>query len=164
MEEEFYISLPAKSKDQSVASLIRHALMSIDTKGQPEQNIGIEHFYLINAYTNDDRPSMYVKYAPLDKDEISRREENLGLREKRNDAADEWPIVFAEDHHSGLAINRLEQRMPVDAEQGNAIKLLSATADTLGRLGEVDVKDLMLHNYLDDDGLERPYVAVYYAS
>jgi hypothetical protein len=164
MDQEFYISLPESSKDQSVVALILHTLSSIDLKGVAEQDVGVEHFYLVNPYISEDRPSAYIKYAPLDKGEIKRRNNNLKLREKYNDSDVEPPIVFAEEHHAGMHINSLVQRLPVHDEQGNAIRLLRETAATLERLGNIEVKDLILHNFLDDDGLEHPYISVYYSS
>jgi len=164
MEEEFYISLPKQNKDQSVAALIRHALAAIKLGNIAQKDIAVEHFYLVSPYVEDDGLSIYAKYAPIDQEGIERRESNLKLRGKHVDTEPVEPIVFAENHHTGMVINSFVQRLPLHDEQGNAIKLLREAANTLERLGDIQVKDLILHDFLDEDGLEHPYVSVHYSS
>src|SRR5579872_2085115 len=136
--DEFYINLPEEAKDQSVPALIRHALAAIDRGDSKEQDIEMEHFYLVGPYSDGDRPGIYAKYAPMSKTDIKFRNDNLKLREQYVDSDSMAPIIFAEDHRTGLRINRMEQRLPLHEEQSNAIRLLRETADTLEKL--VDIK------------------------
>jgi hypothetical protein len=71
-------------------------------------------------------------------------------------------IIFAVPHSNGPPINRFVQRLPTHEEQGNASRLLhDDTASTLQRLNINNVMDLVLRNFLDDDGLEHPYMLMY---
>jgi hypothetical protein len=119
---------------------------------------------VIAPYTDGDRPSVYCKFSALSKDDIKTRDDNLRLREKFVDDNTLDPITYAMPHSEGVAVNRLVQRLPMHEQQGSAIMLLRDTAATLQRLGIDEVMDLVLHNYLDEDGLERPYVSVYFSS
>lgn len=164
MQDEFYISLPADAEDQSVAALIRHALASIDLSGVDEQDISIDHCYLISPYTDEDKPSLYVKYSALDKDSIETRQSVLSTIDDSEDNTG-WPeTIFSLEHGPRLKINRFEQRLTSRNEQGNGIKLLRETAKTLDKLGDVHIKDLVFHDHIDEDGLTYPYITTYYAS
>jgi hypothetical protein len=164
MDKEFYVALPARAKDQTVTALILHALKSVELDGATENDISIEHFYLISPYTDGDKPNIYCSFSAIPKDEIKLRDDNLKLREKYVDATVNEPITFAVPHSPGLPINQFVQRMPLHEEQGNVIRLLRETAGTLQRLDITVVLDLVLHNFLDEDGLEHPYVSVYYST
>lgn len=54
------------------------------------------------------------------------------------------------------------QANPKGAGQESVPELLRRVADTIDRLGDVGISDLILHPALTQDGDERPSITVYY--
>ncbi|MEU4579391.1 hypothetical protein ACBI99_13770 [Nonomuraea sp. ATR24] len=51
---------------------------------------------------------------------------------------------------------------PAGEEQGDVPMLLRRLAGTLEEMGPIDIRDVVFHNDMDDDGASWPFVTVYY--
>lgn len=62
----------------------------------------------------------------------------------------------------GFQTQHFSLNNPQGEDQGDVPTLLRRLAATLEGMGKIEIRDLVLHNDLDDDGDSWPYVTVYY--
>ncbi len=58
-------------------------------------------------------------------------------------------------------VEQFSQANPKGPGQGDVPALLRRVADTLERLGKVEVQDLVLHSEVTEDGFDWPSITVY---
>jgi len=64
---------------------------------------------------------------------------------------------------AGFESQHFSLNNPQGEEQGDIPMLLRRLASTLEEMGRIDIRDLILHNDLDEDGDPWPYITVYFS-
>jgi hypothetical protein len=77
--KSFYIGLAKDAPNQSLAALFNHALSQLkeDTQNKP---FDLAHFELVNPYTENDTPSVFVAYDFLTQSETRNRLAAMTMR------------------------------------------------------------------------------------
>ncbi len=64
----------------------------------------------------------------------------------------------------GFWIKTFSQSQPIGSEQANIPELLRRVSESIEKLGDIEVMDIIFHNEVDSDGMSYPHLSVYYHS
>ena len=157
---QFYISLPVSRSATDIPGLIRHAAQQLH-EDVGEKPITISHFTLVQPYINNSYPSIFVDYVPLTRSQINQRQAAMDSEEKKAEPLLNLDFVKPDD--PTYAYGAFRVRLPQGHFQANSLLLLETTALAIEKLGSVYILDLVYHDYCDEDGINHPYVNVYFA-
>jgi hypothetical protein len=161
-DNSFTIALPDGEDVCNVPMLIRWALKELEAENSKHQ-ILIDTFYLNRPYISSDKPSITADFSIAESDFLQLDARNdISLKETLDPNVPEKKFMY--DLADNKTLNLLVQRMPLGRSQHDAITLLYAIASSIEDLGKVEILDLILHDFLEENGLPRPYVHIYFKS
>jgi hypothetical protein len=148
----------------NVADLLRHGANGL------QEQMDKEPLYLIECYVNhagfeDDKPTFFASYWKREEEDLEREAdihleiETEGRREKPTKE-----VTFVVDPSLHPKLNGFTQRLSQGKEQSDPVKLIRSVADTIDAQTSVHILDVVYHDYMDEDGLNHPYMNVYFTS
>jgi len=142
--EAFYVALPDGDNDHDIPSLIRWALGAIKRR-DPDTAILMSEFLLRQPMRADSKPMIYADYSTEE-----------GISSRQNIAIQ---IDFTEptDENVGCLIAKMSE----GDLQEDGMALLYGVADALEQHKDLEVLDLIYHDFIEDTGMGRPFVRVY---
>lgn len=109
-------------------------------------------------------PSLRVSYIVRNKEMLTLRQDALDFRKEAQAAHKVKEYDFTISRSDTASLNMLEYRLPQSDNQDNSILLIEKLADFLESHKIEQVLDLIYHDFIDDDGIEHPFVRIYYMS
>ncbi len=150
-ESTTYIYSSVSGK-QNVA--LPEVLNSIAETLDQHTDISITHGYLNGKLEkNDGRNQINVEFSKISKNEVL---EINKLRANLQDTDSSNPTT------STRIVNQCVIQLPTGPHQDDIKDLLNKTAEFIKTLDDVIIDDIILHNYMADNLIDRPYVRIYY--
>ena len=145
----------------SAVELLREAAEKVADIG----DVGLISFYLQPRYTEEDNEYIDMEFYTLRKSDIQSRKDSIGLM---HDERYTDPSTFSQRTVLHKSVELLEVWNSTEKPQIDKVSdiatLLNRAAIELEKLGGVEVLDIIMHDCVDGDALNRPYLRIYYTA
>lgn len=160
MAKNIYLQAGNSNVKMSVVELLREAADKVENIG----DVGLVSLYLQPRYAKEDNEYIDMEFYALRKSDIKLRKDSVDLM---HDERYTDPSIFSQEAVLHKAVKLLEvwnspERSQID-KVSDIATLLSRAAVELEKLGIVEVLDIIMHDSVDGDALNRPYIRIYYA-
>lgn len=157
----FNVSLPEWDKPYTLPKLLRHAMKILKETG-PQRPYIHELSVLDADHPYEGTATLSVSYWNKDKDTLAFERERFEFRREHKVALPTKDVTCFPVESAISSLHMLEYRLPQNDSQADTILLVESLADYLEKNKIETICDLILHNQLDDDALDHPFIRVYY--
>lgn len=159
MKKKIYLQAGNSNVKMGAVELLREAAGKVAALG----DVGLISFYLQTRYAEEDNEYIDMEFYTLRKSDVKLRKDSIRLM---LDEKYPSPSVFPQEAISHRTVELLEVWNSIDKQSidqvSNIASLLDRAANELEKLGIIEVRDIIMHDCVDDDALNRPYIRIYY--
>lgn len=136
--------------NKPVPAALREIADNLDDLIEPK----LDKMWMVGAYTHEDNPSIFGTFHARNNDELNFRKDVRALMATR---PRHYPSI-----HEDVKLIEVHNNTDNLDEIDSLAKLIRKAASTLESLGQIKVLDVIAHDFVDDDALNRPYIRIYY--
>ena len=157
--KKVYLQAGNSNVNRSPAELLEEAAKKIEAQRYSQ----LSYLFLDPSPSADTYPTLEIEVWPLTEKEKNESNDSIELmfnEEYTDPASFQQKTVIDEDVKLLEVWNSMKKSDIHNV--GNLAMLLRRARDELQKLGQVEIIDMIVHDFTDDDALLRPYIRIYY--
>ncbi len=157
MYEILSVEVDAGNSNEFVEALRKLAAMV-----KPIPHTAVHFIHLVSRVVDEDNDMLELEYSQMTPEDIRNQKDYVKSATER---AVSWPgatEVHYPAHEDGVGYIEIRNSNTDPFDASDVEKLLLRVANKISEINPGEVKDLVLHDYINNDALHQPFVRVYY--
>lgn len=156
---KIYLQAGNSNERKEPVELLIEAAERVEESG----DVSLSYLYMQPSTASDDYPYIDIELFQMNADDLELRHDSVALM---HDSTYTEESAFKQTTITNRQVMLLEVWNSMEKSDienvGNIARLLRRAAQQLDELGNVMVIDMIMHSYIDEDALQRPYIRIYY--